>query len=548
MKTLRMKCLGVLLTLLLMVGVAMPALAAGSSLDDAVGKTAAYMLKTVKEPQVASIGGEWAVLGLARSGYAVPQEYWDDYYAAVESHVKECDGVLHKKKYTEYSRVVVALSAIGADPANVAGYNLLIPLGDFDKTIWQGINGPIWALIALDSADYEMPVNTEAATQATRQMYVDEIISRQLDNGGWNLTAKGGNSAADADITGMALQALAKYQSQPKVAAAIEKALTCLSVMQDTAGGYSSYNTTNLESVVQVIVALCELGVDLDDDRFIKNGNTLLDNLFSYRQSDGSFCHIAGNGTNQMATEQGFYGIVAAMRAANGQNSLYRMSDCTISVGGGTVSEGVGLPGKNEAVQKVAVTSAGMTFTDILGHTTQAAVEALASRGIITGEAADGAYIFRPNDTMTRAEFAAIVVRALGLETSARNVFADIKPGAWYAAYIDTANAYGIVNGTSATTFEPNSKITRQEAAAMVARAAKLCGMDTDMESYEVLNMLAQFGDYVSISNWAREFVAFCYSEDILEQSDLNVEPGRAILRCEIAQMLYNLLDKAELL
>ena len=548
MKKLRTKCLGLLLTLLLMISVAMPALATNINLNDEVNKTAAYMLKVVDEPQVASIGGDWAVMGLARSGYDVPQQYWDDYYAAVESHVKECGGVLHAKKYTEYSRLIIALSAIGADPTNVAGYNLLTPLGDFDKTIWQGINGPIWALIALDSAGYEMPVNTAAAIQATRQMYVDEIVSRQLDNGGWNLSSKGGSGTADADITGMALQALAKYQDQPKVAAAVAKAVDCLSEIQHDDGGYDNYGTTNSESVVQVVVALCELGIDVNDDRFIKNGNTLLGNLFSYRQADGSFCHIANSGTNQMATEQGFYGIVAAMRAANGQNSLYRMSDCTISVGGGNDKASVGLPGKNAAVQQVAVTSAGMTFTDIKGHANQAAVEALASRGIITGEAANGAYIFRPNDTMTRAEFAAIVVRALGLETSARNVFADIKPGAWYAAYIDTANAYGIVNGTSATTFEPNSKITRQEAAAMVARAAKLCGMDTEMESYEVLNMLAQFGDYVSISDWAREFVAFCYSEDILDQSDLNVEPGRAILRCEIAQMLYNLLDKAELL
>lgn len=548
MKNLRKKCLGILLTLLLIVGVAIPALAANSSLSDNVSKTAAYMLQTVQKPQVGSIGGEWAVLGLARSGYDVPQQYWDDYYAEVESYVKECGGVLHNKKYTEYSRVILALSAIGADPTDVAGYNLLTPLGDFEKTIWQGINGPIWALIALDSAGYEMPVNAAAKTQATRQMYIDEIISRQLDDGGWNLTAKGGSSAADADITGMALQALAKYQDQPKVMAAIEKALLCLSDMQNDKGGYSSYSTTNLESVVQVVTALCELGIDINDPRFIQNGNTLLDNLLSYRQADGSFCHTAGGGTNQMATEQGFYGIVAAMRADRGQNTLYRMNDCTISISSDNKSVSVGLPGKDAAVRQVAVNAAGTTFTDIRAHANQAAVEALASRGIITGEAAGGAYIFRPNDTMTRAEFAAIVVRALGLETAARNVFADIKPGAWYAAYIDTANAYGIVNGTSATTFEPDSRITRQEAAAMVARAARLCGMDTDMESYEVLNTLAQFGDYVTINDWAREFVAFCYSEDILDQSDLNVEPARAILRCEIAQMLYNLLDKAELL
>ena len=82
----------------------------------------------------------------------------------------------------------------------------------------------------------------------------------------------------------------------------------------------------------------------------------------------------------------------------------------------------------------------------------------------------------------------------------------------------------------------------------MVARAAKLCGMDTELETYEILNALAQFGDYVTVDTWAQESMAFCYSEDILDQSDLDIEPKRAILRCEIAQMLYNMLGSAKLL
>lgn len=100
-----------------------------------------------------SIGGEWAVLGLARSGYAVPEEYYQNYYQTVEEYVKACGGVLHETKYTEYSRVIIVLTAIGKDPTNVAGYNLLTALGDYDKTIWQGTNGPIWALIALDRGE-----------------------------------------------------------------------------------------------------------------------------------------------------------------------------------------------------------------------------------------------------------------------------------------------------------------------------------------------------------------------------------------------------------
>ena len=82
----------------------------------------------------------------------------------------------------------------------------------------------------------------------------------------------------------------------------------------------------------------------------------------------------------------------------------------------------------------------------------------------------------------------------------------------------------------------------------MVARAAALCGMDTEMEPYEIRNALAQFGDYVTIGGWAQESMALCYRSDILDQSDWNVAPARAVLRCEMAQMLYNLLDRAELL
>ena len=116
----------------------------------------------------------------------MPEEYYQKYYATVESYVKACDGVLHDKKYTEYSRLIVALSSIGKDAGDVAGYDLTKPLGDYGKTIWQGLNGPIWALIA-GFKGLPMPENPEAATQATRQMYIDRILDCQLPDGGWSL-------------------------------------------------------------------------------------------------------------------------------------------------------------------------------------------------------------------------------------------------------------------------------------------------------------------------------------------------------------------------
>ena len=537
----RTKRIAWILTLAILLTLTVPAFAA-SSVQSEVQGSAAYMVSAVKSPEVGSIGGEWAIIGLARFGYTVPANYYDDYYARVEKYVKNCSGVLHERKYTEYSRVILALTAIGRDPSNVAGYNLLTPLGDFEKTIWQGLNGPIWALIALDSGNYEIPKNPSAKTQATRRLYIDEILNNQMKDGGWSLT---GTGESDVDITAMALQALAKYQDQKAVKTATDSALTWLSKNQDGKGGYASWGTTNVESVAQVIVALCELGMDLNDSRFVKNGHTLTENLLSFRQANGGFYHVldGSDGNNQMSAEQGFYALVAIDRAENGKNSLYRMGDVTKATTkpSTTVKKG----NADASVSVPAVSAPGTTFSDVKNHANQTAIEALASRGIINGM---GQGTFMPNKTMTRAEFAAIVTRALGLAAKDTKAFTDVPSSKWYAGYIGTANSSGIVNGVGNGKFNPEGTITRQEAAAMVARAAKLCGLDTAMDAAATRDMLAQFGDYRSVASWAKEPMAFCYSANILDQSDLNIEPTKAILRCEIAQMLYNMLTAAELI
>ena len=537
----RIKRIAWILTLAILLTLTVPALAA-SSVQNEVQGSAAYMVSAVKAPEVGSIGGEWAIIGLARSGYSVPADYYDEYYTRVEKYVKNCSGVLHERKYTEYSRVILALTAIGRDPSKVAGYNLLTPLGDLKKTIWQGMNGPIWALIALDSGNYDIPKNPAAKTQATRQLYIDEIIKNQMKDGGWSLT---GTGDSDVDITAMALQALAKYQDQKAVKTATDSALTWLSKNQDSKGGFASWGTTNVESVAQVIVALCELGISLDDSRFVKNGHTLTENLLSFRQSNGGFYHVldGSDGNNQMSAEQGFYALVAIDRAENGKNSLYRMGDVTKATTkpSTTVKKG----SADASVSVPAVTAPGTTFSDVKNHANKAAIEALASRGIINGM---GKGTFMPNKTMTRAEFAAIVTRALGLAAKDTKVFTDVPSSKWYAGYIGTANSSGIINGVGSGKFNPDGTITRQEAAAMVARAAKLCGLDTAMDAAATKDMLAQFGDYRSVASWAKEPMAFCYSVNILDQSALKIEPTKAILRCEIAQMLYNMLTAAELI
>lgn len=551
----RTRALSLLLAVVLVLGLSTNALAAVSNdkLSETIADMAEYMYRTVKVPQVGSIGGEWAVLGLARSGYEVPVEYYQDYYSTVENYVRACNGRLHEKKYTEYSRVIVALSSIGMDARDVAGYDLTVALGDYERTIWQGLNGPIWALIALDSRDYPMPQDPQAQTQATRQMYIDRILDCQLPDGGWSLfggtaAAGSGDGVSDPDITGMALQALAKYQDQPAVAKATQEALACMSRQQDAQGGYSSWGTKNSESCVQMIVALCELGISLDDPRFVKNGKTMLDNLMTFYLPGNGFLHTGdGSGSNQMASEQAFYALIAVQRLRQGGNSLYRMGDAPEIPKGEGTRRGAGLEGKDPAVTAVPITMMGTTFGDISGtnaHPNQPAIEALASRGIITGS--DG--LFRPDATMTRAEFAAIVVRALGLEPRANDSFSDVTAGKWYAGFVGTASQYGIITGIGGGKFGPDGTITRGQAAVMVARAAKLCGMDTDLDSGAVRDVLAQFSDYVQTAEWARQGLAFCYLNGILDDAALNIEANEPIKRCEIAQMLFNLLGSANLL
>lgn len=556
MNQLKKRGISLLLTLCMLMSLSVTALAADSKLDAALNDTAKYMYQTVKDPQVGSIGGEWAIVGLARSGYQVPEAYYQKYYETVEEYVRECKGVLDSKKYTEYSRVIVALSSIGMDARNVAGYDLTVALGDYDKTIWQGINGPIWALIALDSRNYPMPKNPTAKTQATRQMYIDRILECQLPDGGWSLfggtaAASSGDGISDPDITGMAFQALAKYQNQPAVAKAIQEALECMSKRQNADNGTfsSAWDGASSESCVQMLVGLAELGISLDDPRFVKNGHTLLDVLLEYYLPGKGFEHVKNGGSNAMATEQALYGLVAAKRLRDGGSSLYRMNDALAITKPEShkPAAGQGLEGKNPAVKAVPVVAPGKTFPDVTAASCKesAAIEAMTARGIINGRD-DGK--FHPQDSMTRAAFSAIMVRGLGMTPVANNAFKDVAADNRLAGHIGTAYSYGIIQGLGDGRFNPTGTITRQAAAVMVARAAKLCGMDTSMDKNAIRDMLAQFSDYQKTAEVMREGVAFCYSAGILDQNDLEIRPLEPVKRCEVAQMLYNMLEKANLL
>ena len=274
-------------------------------------------------------GGEWVALGLARSG-SISDTLAEQYAQAAYQYVKKKgSSTMSDSKSTENSRMILALTSIGKDPTDVAGYDLLEPLADLDYVKSQGINGPIFALIALDSHNYDIPKAATVKTQTTREALIDAILAAQLSDGGWNVNGNG----VDADMTAMAIQALASYySSNAKVKSAVDDALKRLSKMQEVNGGYTSWGTANAESVAQVIVALTSLGIDpASDGRFIKNGYSTLDALATFYNDKGGFKHSQSDTTssNGLATEQAYYALASWYRLKAGKTSLYDMSDVT---------------------------------------------------------------------------------------------------------------------------------------------------------------------------------------------------------------------------
>lgn len=274
--------------------------------SDVRDKTESYIMETLTEP---GYGDEWKILGLSRAEAAAEDGYYDGYYSRLEEAVKAQKGELNARKYTEYSRVIVTLSAIGKDPSDVGGYNLLEKLADFEKVKMQGINGPIWALIALDSRDYQIPQVSGVATQTTRALLIEEILSQEVSGGGFGFS----NGVADCDLTAMAIQALAPYaESDEIVKGAVDRGIAAL----------ENCEMISSESLSQVIVALCAVGVDAE---------SYVNTLLTYGNDEGGLCHTYESmdekkSSDSIATEQAFYALVAYDRYMNGQNRLYDMN------------------------------------------------------------------------------------------------------------------------------------------------------------------------------------------------------------------------------
>ena len=294
-------------------------------IKEALKKTASYEQETISSPASDSLGGEWAVIALSRSGESAEDGYYEKYRANLEKRVKEQEGILSENRYTEYSRAILAARALGIDPTDIGGYDITAPLEDFDSVTAQGLNGAVFALLALnaDRADTEGDLE---------QKYLTYIIDQEKPSGGFSLDDS--SDTADVDLTAMTLQCLETYMEEEEISAIIDRGVQFLADAQDAEGGYTAYGDKSSESVSQVIIALSACGIDCNkEERFVKNEKGLYDTLMEFYQKDGSFSHVPDGESDPMATDQAFCALAAYQRFLNGKTSFYDMSDVSTNSG-----------------------------------------------------------------------------------------------------------------------------------------------------------------------------------------------------------------------
>lgn len=246
---------------------------------------------------------EWGVIALKQAGKTIPADYMEQ----VTNKIKEENGTF--RKITDYERYTLGILAAGGDPTNVGGYNLVSSIYNGDVTM-QGINGVAFALIALDSSNFDIPDN---ATW-TREKIVQYLLDNQQEDGRWT-----GIVDSDIDITAMSLTALAPYKDQANVSEAISKAVNYLSAQ------YQNGKIDNSPATAQIIIALTALKMDPNGPLFTKNGEGIVSYLLSFQNQEKGFGWKKGGATESYPTSQSIQALAAYQFYVNGKGSVFNL-------------------------------------------------------------------------------------------------------------------------------------------------------------------------------------------------------------------------------
>ncbi len=482
-------------------------------------------------------------------------------------------------KASVLAKNIIALRALGYDAKNVVNENSAKI--DVAEKLAKLIDSGDEEVINIYTLPYVMIALSQGENYATdeqkKKLFDAAVASKEK----WQ-DDEWGTDAAAAML--LALAPYYDYETYSDVAAIIDETVKIILSTQSETGSIGNAASTGL-----AMVALSALGKDCEEA--VCGENSIIDGLVSQAaESLDGFEPME----NTYSTEQGFRGLLAWKLSETGDRmydfSTYPANEAVATkkqTSGGFFSGGGGggskpskkdevkedtevaeevketeeikekpveetaekepeiLENKDPDVKILPVAYENKTFEDISSHENKNEIEALAKRGIINGKTEKS---YDPDGKMTRAEFATIVVRGLGLESGEKTAFSDVKETDWFCEYINTAYNYGIIKGVSETEFNPGGVITRQEAAVMVMRASKLCGMNTEANETAVRDTIAVFSDYMQIKDWAKDAVAFCCENGIVDGDGIEILPLQNVSRAEVAEMVFAMLTKSGLL
>lgn len=193
-------------------------------------------------------------------------------------------------------------------------------------------------------------------------------------------------------------------------------------------------------------------------------------------------------------------------------------------------------------LSKYAVLEYRSSFGDITGHWAKRDILFMGARGLVKGTSATS---FAPERPVTRAEFAALLLRVIGISESSteQSSFVDVSPGKWYCGAVEAAYRAGLITGVGNNRFAPDRQITRAEIAVLMARALKKMERSPVLTAGEPARVLGTFKDGAAIATWATADAALAVKAGVVTGTpDGRFAPGAEASRAEATVMLKRLL------
>jgi hypothetical protein len=492
------------LSLLLMFNLTPPAVAADQqTIQQAATRTVQYIQGKYQVKGAAAID-DWTIIGLALQGESIGFGRWGtkrEWQAELERRQRSLD----PRKTTDFARFIMTILAAGEDPARFGGSSMTERLkkaqlanGKFaDSMDGRGqelVNAHVWSIIALYAAGEPIPRAGLAKSW---------LLSKQLPDGGFQFYT--GAKQSGVDMTAMSLLAM-RALGMKKEELPVKRALAFLRNAQTAGGGYAEGGVSNSESAANVISSLIAWGEQ--PNAWKKGTSSVVDQLLAFQKADGSFAHTRTGAGNQIATSQALLALSDLKRGASYLSTLR---------------------------EKAGARKLSLLRDVNVNHWAYKEISFLVKNGYMQGVTSEE---MKPSAPVTRAQFAALLLRAVGEVPNARvqGMFRDVPASDWSALTVEKAAALGLMQGSRGL-FRPHQGITHEEMAVISSRVAQRYGWKKSFPASRVEV------PWSMVSSWATSSVRDLQSRGLLGGTESRrFAPKAGVTRAEAAVLLYRLL------